>query len=90
MWAAGLLDEVAGLDGLRDGVTARQALGYKQALDQLDGLLSEQEAKEQTVAATNRFVKRQRAWFRRDPRIAWLDPEGDLLIQALSHTKGTA
>jgi tRNA dimethylallyltransferase len=84
MWEQGLLDEVASLDGLREGVTARQALGYKQALEQLDGSLTEQEAKAATVTATNRFVKRQRAWFRRDPRVHWLDPDGDLLAQALS------
>jgi tRNA dimethylallyltransferase len=86
MWAAGLLDEVAGLDGLRDGVTARHALGYKQALAQLDGLMGEDDAKAATVTATNRFVKRQRAWFRRDPRITWLDPGPDLLARALAHT----
>ncbi len=85
MWAAGLLEEVAGLDGLREGVTASRALGYAQALAQLDGTLTEAQAKEQTVSATHRFVKRQRAWFRRDPRIHWLDPEGDLLAQALAH-----
>jgi tRNA dimethylallyltransferase len=85
MWAAGLLDEVAALDGLREGVTARQALGYKQALAQLDGVLDEAQAKAATVTATNRFVKRQRAWFGRDPRIAWLDPGRDLLAQALTH-----
>ncbi len=84
MWEAGLLDEVAGLDGLREGVTASRALGYAQALAQLDGTLTEDEAKAATVTATNRFVKRQRAWFRRDPRITWLDPDGDLLAQALA------
>jgi tRNA dimethylallyltransferase len=83
MWEAGLLDEVAGLEGLRDGVTASQALGYKQALAQLDRVLTSEEARAQTVSATNRFVKRQRAWFRRDPRITWLDPTADLLAQAL-------
>jgi tRNA dimethylallyltransferase len=83
MWAQGLLGEVAGLDGLREGVTASRALGYAQALAQLDGTLTEAEAKAQTVTATNRFVKRQRAWFRRDPRVTWLDPGRDLLAQAL-------
>jgi tRNA dimethylallyltransferase len=83
MWEQGLLAEVAGLEGLREGVTASRALGYAQALAQLDGTLSEEQAKAQTVTATNRFVKRQRAWFGRDPRIHWLDPEGDLLAQAL-------
>ena len=84
MWEAGLLEEVAGLEGLRDGVTASQALGYKQALAQLDGVLTEDEAKAQTVSATNRFVKRQRGWFRRDPRIHWLDERAGLLPQALA------
>jgi tRNA dimethylallyltransferase len=86
MWAAGLVEEVAGLEGLREGVTASRALGYAQALAQLDGTLTEEEAKAATVSATNRFVKRQRAWFRRDPRIHWLDPDGDLLAQALATT----
>ena len=72
MWEQGLVDEVAGLEGLREGVTASKALGYAQALAQLDGVLTEQQAKEQTVTATRRFVKRQRAWFRRDPRVHWL------------------
>jgi tRNA dimethylallyltransferase len=84
MWAAGLLDEVRSLEGLREGITASQALGYKQALAQLDGQLSEEAAKAATVTATNRFVKRQRAWFRRDPRVRWLDPSADLLAQSLA------
>jgi tRNA dimethylallyltransferase len=84
MWEQGLLEEVAGLEGLREGVTASRALGYAQALAQLDGTLTEAEAKQATVSATNRFVKRQRAWFRRDPRVVWLDPSGNLLEQALA------
>lgn len=73
MWAAGLPAEAAGLKGLREGRTAGRALGYQQALAQLDGDLTEEEAKEETVRATRRFVRRQRSWFRRDPRITWLD-----------------
>jgi tRNA dimethylallyltransferase len=87
MWEGGLLEEVAALEGLREGVTASQALGYKQALAQLDGDLTEDEARASTVTATNRFVKRQRAWFRRDPRIHWLDESAELLPQALATTK---
>jgi tRNA dimethylallyltransferase len=83
MWEQGLVDEVAGLDGLREGVTASKALGYAQALAQLDGALTEQQAKEQTVVATRRFVKRQRAWFRRDPRIHWLDGGPNALSAAV-------
>jgi len=75
MWDAGLLDEVRALDrlGLREGRTAGRALGYQQALAQIDGDLSDEQAREETVRATRRFVRRQRSWFRRDPRIVWLD-----------------
>ena len=74
MWDRGLVDEVRGLvgHGLRDGVTARRALGYKQVLAMLDGQLSEDEARARTVQATKRFVRRQRSWFRPDPRINWI------------------
>ena len=84
MWERGLVAEVAGLDGLRAGVTASRALGYAQALGQLAGELTETQAKAATVVATRRFVRRQRAWFRRDPRVHWLDRDGSELDQALS------
>jgi tRNA dimethylallyltransferase len=85
MWAAGLVAEVHGLAGLRDGRTASRALGYQQALAQLDGELTEEQAKEETVRATRRFVRRQRSWFRRDPRIVWLDgSSGSLVREALA------
>jgi tRNA dimethylallyltransferase len=87
MWEAGLVDEVAGLDGLRDGLTASRALGYQQALAQLDGVLTETEARAATKQATRRFVRRQRSWFRRDPRITWLDGASPtLLADALALT----
>jgi tRNA dimethylallyltransferase len=75
MFAAGLVDEVRILTaaGLQDGRTASRALGYQQVLALLDGATTEPEAAAATVAATRRFVRRQRSWFRRDPRIHWLD-----------------
>ena len=74
MWAAGLVAEVRRLVrvGLRDGLTASRALGYRQVLAHLDGELTEDEARTRTVAATRRFARRQDGWFRKDPRIAWL------------------
>jgi tRNA dimethylallyltransferase len=81
MWAAGLVAEVRGLDGLRAGRTASRALGYQQALAQLDGELTEAQAVEETVRATRRFVRRQRSWFRRDPRITWLDGASPTLAE---------
>lgn len=80
MWAAGLIDEVRGLDGIRDGRTASRALGYQQALAQIDGELTEDEAKADTVRGTRRFVRRQRSWFRRDSSITWLDGASPTLV----------
>ncbi len=75
MWAAGFVAEVEALaaDGLREGPTASRALGYAQVLAQLDGVLTPDEARERTVTATRRFVRRQRSWFRRDAATTWFD-----------------
>ena len=80
MWDAGLVAEVRRLEaaGLRQGRTANRALGYQQVLAFLAGAISEAEAKEQTIAATRRFARRQDSWFRKDPRIVWVgwdDPD---------------
>ena len=73
MFATGLVEEVERLEpeGLRSGLTASRALGYQQVLAHLDGLLTLDEARTETARATRRFVRRQRSWFRRDPRITW-------------------
>jgi tRNA dimethylallyltransferase len=75
MWQAGFLAEVRALEaqGLREGRTASRALGYAQVLRFLAGEWTELQAREETVKATRRFARRQEAWFRRDPRIRWLD-----------------
>lgn len=75
MWQRGLVDEVQGLiqEGLREGKTSSRAIGYAQALGQLDGLLTEQEAKAETTRLTQRYARRQMSWFRRDNRIHWFD-----------------
>ena len=84
MWGRGLIDEVRALEqiGLREGVTASRALGYKQVLAFLRGEMSEQDAREQTVKETKRFARRQESWFRRDPHVRWLDQTGDRLYDA--------
>jgi tRNA dimethylallyltransferase len=84
MWAAGLVAEVEALaaEGLREGPTASRALGYAQVLAQLDGSLTPGEARERTVSATRRFVRRQRSWFRRDAATTWLDAARPDLLDA--------
>jgi tRNA dimethylallyltransferase len=71
--AAGLLDEVRALHRRPLSRTARQALGYKELLDHLDGRLSFDDAMALARLRTRRFARRQERWFRRDPRIRWLD-----------------
>ena len=93
MWQAGFVDEVKSLvaQGLTEGVTARRALGYAQILRMLDGECTENEAREQTVTATRRFVRKQQSWFRRDPRIQWLAyDEANLLERATTVALSTA
>lgn len=74
MWAAGLVDEVAALrdQGLEQGLTARRAIGYAQALDQLDGRLTPSEAIAETQALTRRYARRQVSWFKRYPELEWV------------------
>lgn len=75
MFAEGLVGEVELLvrAGLRDGVTARRALGYTQVLDVLAGTTDLAAAERAAAAGTRRYVRRQRSWFRRDGRVRWLD-----------------
>ena len=84
MYDGGFEDEVRRLDGegLREGVTASRALGYSQLLAVLDGRMTVAAARADTARATRRFVRRQRSWFRRDPRITWLDGASDATEEA--------
>lgn len=90
MWAAGFEAEVRHLAarGLREGRTASRALGYQQVLRYLDGDLTLDEARAETVRATRRFARRQESWFRRDPRIQWLAPGAELRARAMSVISG--
>jgi tRNA dimethylallyltransferase len=84
MWAAGFVDEVRALlpSGLADGPTASRALGYRQILQFLDGEISEDEARDATIAATRAFARRQDRLFRKDPRITWLAYDDPALVGA--------
>ena len=75
MWEQGLIEEVRGLEGkgIRDGKTSAVAIGYAQALQQIDGTMTEAEAIADTVRLTQKYARRQMSWFRRDQRIQWLD-----------------
>ena len=84
MWADGLLEEVERLvpAGLEQGVTARRAIGYAQALAQLRGELTRAEAVARTQQLTRRYARRQVSWFKRYPGIHWLAYDQPELVAA--------
>ncbi len=86
---AGLVEETACLLATPGGLsrTCRQGLGYKEVLLHLEHGLPLGEAVALDVANTRRFARRQRAWFRRDPRILWLDV-GDDPAPAAAQARG--
>ena len=77
--AAGFVDEVRALAEAPGGLgrTASQALGYAELLAVVRGELDLDAALDLAIIRTRRFARRQRSWFRRDPRVTWLDVGAD-------------
>jgi tRNA dimethylallyltransferase len=82
MMDAGFLDEVRALAAGPVSRTARQALGYRQLLTHVEEGRPLADCVAEAVAITKQFARRQRVWFRRDPRIAWFDAQSDLTLLA--------
>jgi len=76
---AGLLDEVRQLARQPRPLsrTAAQALGYRELLAHERGDVTLHDAIEAAIARTRKFARRQRVWFRRDPRITWVGAAED-------------
>lgn len=74
----GLIDEVAAI-GSASGFsrTSGQALGYKEIIEHIDGRTSQDEAVDKIITRTRQFAVRQERWFRRDPRVRWIDVDDD-------------
>lgn len=75
MLAQGLVEEVRALRSSLSP-TASQAIGYKEILLFLDGVLSYDEAVELLKKNTRHYAKRQLTWFRRDPDTVWFPADG--------------
>jgi tRNA dimethylallyltransferase len=83
MLEAGFADEVRALASRPAGLsrTARQALGYRELLSHVEDGVALDEAVVQAVRRTRQFARRQRMWWRRDPRVRWFGaPENPLAI----------
>lgn len=74
MVRAGLVEEVKLLldRGFREGLTAPQAIGYKEMVSYLDGMSTMDEAIGSIKQSTRHYAKRQLSWLRGDPDIIWL------------------
>jgi tRNA dimethylallyltransferase len=94
MWEEGLVREVRDLmaEGLLEGRTAQAALGYAQVIKFAQGLMTEEEAKEETKRATRQYARRQETWFSRDERITWIKkaPVAELVERVISSTMSGA
>lgn len=76
MWDKGLSDEVARVRP-RLGRTAAGAIGYRETFPFLDGTADAFEVKTTIASNTVALAKRQRTYFRRDPRVRWLEWSND-------------
>lgn len=81
MMADGFLQEVERVLTLEPSRTAQQALGYRELIDYLEGRCSLDEAIGATVTRTRQLAVKQERWFRRDPRIEWIDIESDPVVE---------
>jgi tRNA dimethylallyltransferase len=82
LFASGLLDETRHLldAGHAADLPALSGHGYREAAAHLAGEWSLEDAITSTARRTRQYAKRQLTWFRRDPRIVWIDAgerEGD-------------
>ncbi|MDP9270911.1 MAG: tRNA (adenosine(37)-N6)-dimethylallyltransferase MiaA [Chloroflexota bacterium] len=75
LFAGGLLDEVRSLQqaGYGAELSPMTGHGYREAARHLAGEWSLEDAVTVTARRTRQYAKRQLSWFRRDPRIIWLD-----------------
>jgi len=91
----GFVDEVRRLAARPAGLsrTAAQAIGYREFLAWLETDDDVQIPRDATVAATRSLIRRQRSWFRRDPRVAWtsqLDEARAMLEAALARSRASS
>jgi tRNA dimethylallyltransferase len=89
---AGLVEEVRRLRaGPPISRTAAQAIGYREVIAALSLDESLDDAVETAIRRTRSFARRQRMWFRRDPRITWLGVAGNpcAVLPALLATWGS-
>jgi tRNA dimethylallyltransferase len=77
MFSAGLLEETRMLaDRYGSAVWPLNSLGYKQAMQHLNGELSLEQAIVAAQQGHRNYAKRQMTWFRREPEVHWITEFG--------------
>lgn len=82
MIADGFVDEVRTLAATGFSRTAAQALGYQEIVQLIEGRIGQDEAVAMIATRTRQFAVRQERWFRRDPRVRWIDVDHDAVAEA--------
>lgn len=92
MWEQGFVEEVNALisQGLRQGRTARAAIGYAQVLAALEGQMTMASALEETIISTRQYARRQGTWFARENRITWLEGQSDDWVEQILALTGSS
>jgi tRNA dimethylallyltransferase len=74
MFSNGLLEEVKELNnkGYKDAFSLKQAVGYKEIQNYLNGSITYEESVQEIIKNTKKLVKKQLTWFKADPRIEWI------------------
>ncbi len=85
MYESGLLDETRQLMTLSPlSRTARQAIGYKEAIAVLDGEMDWVTARERICVRTRRLAKSQMTWFRNQEQVDWVDVEDGMDVDTIA------
>jgi tRNA dimethylallyltransferase len=79
----GLIAEVEAISRVGFSRTSVQALGYKETMEYLNGDVGKDEAISNIITHTRQFAVRQERWFRRDPRVRWIDVNEDPIAEAV-------
>jgi tRNA dimethylallyltransferase len=81
------VDEVRAMleDGVSEEFLVKLGLEYKYLTWYLTGKIGYEQMVEELGNAIKKFAKRQMTWFRRDPRIIWLDMQGDPVNEAAGY-----
>ncbi len=76
MWENGLVEETSQVlkSGYSADLNSLNTVGYKEAIDYIEGKISENEAIDLIKQNTRRYAKRQMTWFRKNQNINWINP----------------